>query len=151
MSQVFRVCVLVHGLRFCVRVLFYCCTLHMSVWPALFCQTGWMRTRIQLYYGFIRPGVHLIMYASSLTPGIIVIRVHALICARSSEYREAFRQEAASIVSFRTRGQDPRVTRVALRQAAASSQKYGSAGQICGSDPRVGRKQLTGHCDPTRE
>ena len=44
MSQVFRVYVLIHRLRFCDEVLlvFYCCTLHMSVWPALFCQTGWM-------------------------------------------------------------------------------------------------------------
>ena len=36
-------------------------------------------------YGFIRPGVRLIMYASPITPGIIVL--HDMICTRSSEYR----------------------------------------------------------------
>ena len=47
--------------------------------------------------------------------------------------REAFRQEAASVVSFRTRGKDPRVTRVVLRQTAASFAKR----RIRGPDPRV--------------
>ena len=61
--------------------------------------------------------------------------------------REAVRQEAASICI----NSDPRVTRVALRQAAVSLQKYGSAGQIRGSDPRISRKQVVGNCDPTRE
>lgn len=70
---------------------------------------------------------------------------------RSIGTREAFGQEAASIVQFRTRGPDPRVTKVAFRQAAVRLQKDGSAGQIRGSDPRVSRKKLAGHGDPTRE
>ena len=48
--------------------------------------------------GFIRPGVRLIMHASPLMPGIIVL--HAMICARSSEYRpeRGFQAKAASIL-----------------------------------------------------
>ena len=102
------------------------------------------------------------MYASSLMPGIIVPHaLYMMICARSSEYRPERGFQARSgiyIVSFRTRGQDPRVTRVALRQAAVSVQKYGSAGQIRRSAENNSRvtvtrptsdPYITGH-DPTR-
>ena len=80
-------------------------------------------------------------------PGIIVL--HAMICARSSEYRHERGLQTRSgkycIIS------DPRITRVTLRQAAVSLQKDGYVGQIRGFDPRVSRKQLVGHGDRTRE
>ena len=59
----------------------FCCTLHMSVWSVLFCgQDGCVHENC-----FIRPRVRAIMYASTLMRAVIVL--HAMICARSSEYR----------------------------------------------------------------
>ena len=85
--------------------------------------------------GFIRPGVRLMMHASSQLPGVIVLRV--MLCARSSKYRHERGLQAKSgkyyIIS------DPRATRMALRQADVSLQKDGSAGQIRGFEPRVSR------------
>ena len=94
------------------------------------------------------------MYASSLMPGMLVL--HALICARSSEYRPERGLQARSgkywcILSDPRAGPAGHEMRVALLQAAVTLQKEVSAGQIRGSDPRVSRKQLAGHGDPTRE
>ena len=42
-SQVFRVYVLVHEIRYClVRSIAFIVVPCMSVWPVLFCGTGWM-------------------------------------------------------------------------------------------------------------
>ena len=88
----------------CATYFFCCCSLHTSkwVWPVLFCGTRWVWTwLIQLYYGFIRHGVSLIMHASSLIPGIIVVHDMMLwyaLIIRNTGTIEAFRQEAASIV-----------------------------------------------------
>ena len=83
-------------------------------------------------------------------PDVIVL--YALICARSSEYhpeRDLHARSGECIISDPRAG--PAGHEMVLRQAAVSLQTGGSAGQIRGSDPRVGRKQVSGHGDLTRE
>ena len=83
-----------------------------------------------------------VMYASSLMPGIII--VHAMICSRSSEYRltKASRQEAADaadVAYFGTAGREsgpPAGSKFAKRRTREP-------------DPRVSRKQLECHEDPS--
>ena len=116
---------------------------------------GWEHEYMNEYNYILRlhptRGSPNIMYASSLTPGIIVL--HALICAWSSEYRPERGLQARSgkysIIS------DPRAGPAGHESGppvgSCKFAKDGSAGQIRGFDPRVSRKQLAGHYDPTRE
>ena len=62
------------------------------------------------------------------------------------------RQEGEMFVfSLRIRGSDPRGACTAMALSCNMFENGGSAGQIRGFDPRVSRKQLTGHDGFTRE
>ena len=151
MSQVFRVHVLLHGLRFCVRcviiaLLLYpayeCCGLSFVLSNSMDVNMNTIITRIHLARGSPNN-----VYASSLMSGLIVL--HCLICARSSEYRPERGLQARSgkycIIS------DPRAGPAGHDSGPpAGSCKFGKR-RIRGSDSRVCRKHLVGYGDPTRE
>ena len=128
--QVFRVYVRVHGFRHChVRgtIVWLLYTAYECV--ACFVLWNWMDVNMNTIILRLHPtrGSPK-MYASSLMRGIIV--VHAMICTRSSEYPPEIGLQARSGKhrKIRTRGQDLRVKRVALLQAAVGCKK---------TDPRV--------------
>ena len=86
-----------------------------------FCGIIWMDVNMNTIMLRLHPTrVHQKMYVSSLVHGLIVL--HAMKCARSSEYRRVrgLHAKTPSIQQFQTRGQEPRVTRMAPRQAAVS-------------------------------
>ena len=102
-----------------------------------------------IYYGFIRPGVRLIVYASSLMPGTEYNRSSRSICARSSEYRPErglpIRSGKYCIISDPRAGPAGHESGRRASTCTFAQSKDGSAGQIRESDPRVSRKQLAGY------
>ena len=78
------------------------------------------------------------MHASSLMPGMFAL--HAMICARSSEFRHEKALQARSDKCLCCIISDPRVTRVAFRQASVSLQKEKTdplaTGRVCLLVPR---------------
>ena len=83
----------------------------------------------------------------SITPGITVL--HALICARSSEYRPERGLQARigkyCIISDPRAGPAGHESGRRASTCTFAQSKDGSAGQIRESDPRVSRKQLAGY------
>ena len=130
---------------------FRCCHLRgivLLLYPAycVACFVVWNWMDVNMMDSII-PGVRPIVYAPSLMPGIIVL--HAMICARSSKYRHERSVQARS-GKYCTIS-DPRAGPAGHESGPPSGSCKFENRRIRGPDPRVSRKKLAGHGDPTHE